>query len=212
MRRTDTIRTPIRVEESRLMTRKYLVVTMLSAMLSGAGCYSYSHESSRTSPSTTAAQALGGVWATAQSLPGTGAGGTTTVVHELLLDGHRVRRQQRIGHVHRDVPRRPHHRRHRRSGTLSGTSRQLDGGRQCDRLGAPRPPAASRWPARRSSAMVRFASRTPGRRASDRSRGPRFSGRASVSRLEARSSKLRARVLRRAGSSASSFEHFDSSS
>jgi hypothetical protein len=58
------------------MSRKLLVVT-LSAMLSGAGCYSYSHESSRTSPSTTAAQALGGVWATAQSLPGTGLGGTT---------------------------------------------------------------------------------------------------------------------------------------
>ena len=48
------------------MPRKLLVVT-LSALLSGAGCYSYSHESSRTSPSTMAAQALGGVWATAQS-------------------------------------------------------------------------------------------------------------------------------------------------
>ena len=57
------------------MSRKLLAAT-LSALLSGAGCYSYSHESSRTSPSTTAAQALGGVWATAQSLPGPGAGGT----------------------------------------------------------------------------------------------------------------------------------------
>jgi hypothetical protein len=57
------------------MPRKLLVVT-LSALLSSAGCYSFSHESSRTSPSTTAAQALGGVWATAQSLPGTGPGGT----------------------------------------------------------------------------------------------------------------------------------------
>jgi hypothetical protein len=57
------------------MSRKLLTAT-LSAALIGAGCYSYSHESSRTSPSTTAAQSLGGTWATAQSTPGGGSGGT----------------------------------------------------------------------------------------------------------------------------------------
>ena len=54
------------------MTRTLLAAT-LSAALLGTGCYSFNRESSRTSPSTTAAQALGGLWATSESLPAPGS-------------------------------------------------------------------------------------------------------------------------------------------
>lgn len=58
------------------MTRSLLAVSLCAALL-GAGCYSFTHESSRTSPSLASAQALGGLWATAQSFADVGAGGIT---------------------------------------------------------------------------------------------------------------------------------------
>jgi hypothetical protein len=55
------------------MSRRFLIVVPMLAVLAGAGC-SFKHESNTTSPSNASAQLLGGVWATKQSFPGLGSG------------------------------------------------------------------------------------------------------------------------------------------
>ena len=171
------------------MSRKLLAAT-LSALLSGASCYSYSHESSRTSPSTTAAQALGGVWATAQSLPGTGAGGTVQsctnfswrVTDFAGNSGSGTFTATCMGVLKITGS---------AQGLVSGTSLNWSAAGTATGSGC-RPCAASRWPARRISPTVRFVFRTAARAVSEPWREQRYLGNLALSwKLEATSNLTR---------------------